>query len=109
MEFELAKNACRLSNFKIEIPPLPSGPLSVRNFRLDCLGFNGSWKTVSPVWTVANTTGYQAFQLNAPVDTRFCRVVCLTNQISQFLADDIEDDDLTHHYTCVGYFSVRFE
>ena len=36
VEYELAKTVCRLSTFKIEIPPLPSGPLSVRALRLDC-------------------------------------------------------------------------
>jgi hypothetical protein len=108
VEFELSKKTCRLCTFKIEIPPLPSGPLSVRTLRLDCMKADGTWRAVSPVWTVANRTGHQTFQLNPPVDARFCRVVCLTNQISQFLADDIHDDGLTHHYTCVGYFCVRF-
>eukprot|EP00980_Cylindrotheca_fusiformis_P006710 scaffold1398_cov116-Cylindrotheca_fusiformis.AAC.27 len=109
VEFELARKTCRLSTFKIEIPPLPSGPLSVRNLRLDCLGASGAWETVSSELTVANRTGLQEFHINPPVDTRFCRVVCLTNQISQFLGVDMEDEDLTHDYTCVGYFTVRFE
>lgn len=109
VEFELAKTVCRLSTFKIEIPPLPSGPLSVRTLRLDRKTPDGSWQQCSPIWNVLNRTGLQSFELDTPVDTRYCRVVCLSNQISQFFEGQVQDDVMTYEYMCVGYFTVRFE
>ncbi|CAJ1916838.1 unnamed protein product [Cylindrotheca closterium] len=109
VEFELAKTVCRLSTFKIEIPPLPAGPLSAKTLRLDRKKSDGSWEQCSPVWTVQNRTGLQSFELDVPVDTRYCRVVCLSNQISQFFEGQVQEDVITFEYMCVGYFCVRFE
>lgn len=111
VEFKLSNTLCRLTSFKIEIPPLPSGPLSVRTLQLVCSNDDSleEWKPASPVITVENRTGLQTFPLNPPVDTRSCRVVCLTNQISPFLEDFEEDSPFTTQYEAVGYFCVKFE
>lgn len=127
----------RLSKFSIEIPPLPMGPLSVRTLRLDCKRLNSNnsedsassslsdssssantteWKTVSPIWTIENKTGWQTFDLPRPIDAEYVRVVCLSNQMSIFYNrddDNIEDDALRQQlfrtYECVGYYHVKLE
>jgi hypothetical protein len=105
VEYELSPRLCRLSEFHILIPPLPAGPLSVRKLRLDCMDPNsGAWVAASPVWIIKNRADFQEFQLDPPVDTRFCRVICLSNQISHIFYDE-----MLHVFNSVGYYCVRFK
>ena len=102
----------RLSSVSIEIPPLPMGPLSVRTMRIDCK-FGDTWRVVSPIYTVQNKTGWQQYKLPNPVDAELVRVVCLTNQMSQFLPDPGEvtgfrDEDF-QQFAAIGYYCVKFE
>jgi len=96
---------------------------------------NGCWKPCSPVWTVENKTGWQEYILDPPVDLRMVRVVCLTNQIHEILAEDrrknmqntatlngnhhVDSDDDDYYddftdpfgyiYSSVGFYGVKFK
>jgi hypothetical protein len=114
----------RLAAVSIKIPPLPQGPLSVREFRIEAPTVTTrertttvpvttvEWKAVSPVFTVDNRTGFQRFVMSDPVDVTTVRLVCLSNQIASFI-----DAETGHHsgtnmarqFDCVGFFSLRLE
>lgn len=102
---------CRLTEVQIKIPPMPAGPLSVREFEIEAPVENTKtgeteWKVISPKFGVQNATGYQRFELYPPigVDVSRVRVVCLSNQISVHR----NRDDVFFTYNCVGFFSIRF-
>ena len=91
----------RLSSVSVSIPPLPLGPKSVRTFQIlyktedamttlendhnNCAP-SSNWKVGSPVFTVVNRSGYQKFDINPPIDAKYVRIVCLSNQASRFIA-----------------------
>jgi hypothetical protein len=112
VEFQLSSNPCRLRSISIEIPPLPMGPLSVRTMRLHCK-FGDAWSAVSPIWTVENKTGWQQYNLQPQIDVQWVRLVCLTNQMSQFLPDGDDDETIVDQdflqFASVGYYCVKFE
>jgi hypothetical protein len=123
LELSVGPKLRRLTAVSIKIPPLPQGPLSVREFRIEAPSTTSSstsidgesteWTAVSPVFTVANRTGYQRFMLSDPVlDVSHIRLVCLTNQIDPYV--NVEDevmasDHVPRRFECVGFFSVRLE
>lgn len=115
VEFKLtSSNLCRLSSLSIEIPPLPLGPLSVRTMRLEGKFGDDSWEAVSPIWIVLNRTGLQTYKLHPPIDAKYVRLVCLTNQISQFFQQpenngEPDDDQDVHQFAAVGYYCVKFD
>jgi hypothetical protein len=107
----------RLTAVSIKIPPLPQGPLSVRQFRIESLETittsirvpretTQMWNTVSQVFTVDNRTGFQRFVLTNPVDVRTVRIMCLSNQIASFIE---AGNDMASQFDCVGFFSLRLE
>jgi hypothetical protein len=126
IELSVGQKLRRLKSVSIKIPPLPQGPLSVREFRIEAPvrttttaattatdGELTEWTAVSPVFTVDNRTGYQRFMLSDPVlDVSQVRLVCLTNQIDPYV--NVEDevmasDHVPRRFECVGFFSVRLE
>jgi hypothetical protein len=131
------QSACRLSAVAIRIPPLPMGPLSVREFRLDTVAHvtatNGtgtdtstsdaspscitteSWSpTHTAVFEVENRTGWQRFVLpNGGVDVSRVRVVCLSNQFGYLNLPPSRQrrrtTTTTAPYAQVGFYCVQFE
>lgn len=119
----------RLVAVHVRIPPLPLGPLSVREFRIDVateqqppnalqpqllphhqepplpLPPNLVWTTLPGVHVVDNRTGMQRFPIHTPVDAYGVRIVCLSNQISAFL----ETTDTPHRMERVGFYAVQLE
>ena len=117
----------------MRIPPLPSGPLSVRVFHLEV--FTGPHDLVGETWARAFTNpqmwarasrdftsrdvgGDQAFAVYPPVEAAFVRVVCTRNAARARLSDD-EYTELEGRWgdtlmlenivpSSVGFFSVRF-
>jgi hypothetical protein len=97
------QSACRLQAVSIKIPPLPQGPMSVREFALQsyigkATGFSVTetqeealanfqahrWQDLSRTpFTVANQTGFQRFELDEPADVSSVRVLCLSNQMQR--------------------------
>jgi len=119
VEFQLVPSSCsnescrRLVAVSLKIPPLPNGPLSVRQFQLQVPRRNDdddddddstttannddddddelSWRTVGgdrdryrTTFRLENRTGWQRFELE-PCETNLIRVVCLSNQMSTYL------------------------
>jgi len=117
----------------MRIPPLPSGPLSVRVFHLEV--FTGPHDLVGETWaraftnpqmwarasrdfTTRDVSGDQAFAVYPPVEAAFVRVVCTRNAARARLSDD-EYTELEGRWgdtlmlenivpSSVGFFSVRF-
>ena len=101
---------CRLRAVSIKIPPLPHGPLSVRDFIVqagdETTATDDDWESLTPVLTAANRTGWQRFVLES-VDVRYVRILCLTNQLGAFGAS-IGDAALRRNEK-VGFYSIKFE
>jgi hypothetical protein len=125
------QSACRLSAVAIRIPPLPMGPLSVREFRLDAMttatnfmdhgnstttsvltATTTCWTPITSVYEVENRTGWQRFVLpNRGVDVSRIRVVCLSNQFGHLNLPPSprRQTTATAPYAQVGFYCVRFE
>lgn len=103
LEFSFGEKPRRISFVAVKIPPLPHGPLSVRQFHLLALQGAPVDSSVSACrWVLAAGTpletldrgDLQEFALVPPVETRGLRLVCTLAAAS--VAD------------CVGLFQVRF-
>lgn len=93
----------RLQAVSMAIPPVPAGPLSVREFRVDVKDEKGVWTTLPHICTVENIDGMQRFPIG-DVDATSIRVFCLSNQISAYL-DAIYPSEMER----VGYYAAKFE
>ena len=101
----------------LKIPPLPLGPLSVREFYLETFRMERGWFKISPHYLVANREGWQTFDLpNKGCDVDEVRIVCLRNQMAEYLdgldmamvrSRGLEAD--IRRFASVGFFSIRFE
>lgn len=107
VEFQLANTLCRLTSVSIKIPPIPRGPLSVKEFELlaPVDVERTHWISISKRFDVRNVTGFQRFAM-VPTDVQHVRLVCWTNQISTFLS---VEPVVRTHYEAVGYYAVRFD
>jgi hypothetical protein len=112
------ESARRLAAFAIKIPPLPVGPLSVRDFelkqrveRFDEDGTSScSYETIGlSSNSVHNAAGWQHFRLIEPVDANVVRLVCLNNQMSRFTDEASPLPAVASPFDQVGFFSIRFE
>lgn len=109
VEFVIGSTLKRVSAVHIKIPPLPYGPLSVRTMRIDTKdsrGGNDGWMPSTSVLTVENRSGWQRIATFDPIDASEVRLVCLSNQASQFYNDDEHEHE---RFRSVGFFCVRFE
>ena len=118
VQFLLGPRLRRLSSICIKIPPLPQGPLSVREFLVQQFTLERGWHAVSPIFTVQDHGGWQRFVLPGKVDVDEVRVVCLSNQISaakellsqqQSFGQNGEPLDPLRRFQSVGFFTIRFE
>jgi hypothetical protein len=130
VQFALSPTLCRLSAVLLKIPPLPQGPLSVREFFLQAFSIDRGWHSISPIFVVENRVGWQRFPLLDPADVDEVRVVCVSNQMSAFVQqqqqqpqnidnvnnnnnDDAHDGTglaaAMRRFESVGYFAIRFE
>lgn len=106
VEFQLSATSLRrLSRVGIKIPPLPQGPLSVRDFVIQA--FNaGVWGTISPIWRCENVPQMQYFAFDPPgVDVQLVRVVCLSNQLHEFYNNRL----VAFNFNRVGFYSAEFD
>lgn len=128
---------CRVRRVGVKIPPLPHGPLSVREFHLQSFHIAKGWHRISPHYYVdGHVQGWQTFDLpDDGCDVAQLRVVCTRNQMAEYLEhnpqeDDLENDDSnddnddenndttapralhradSHRFSSVGFFAIRFE
>lgn len=108
VEFRLAKRPVlrRLVAVHIRIPPLPQGPLSVREFRVDVADEEGHWRQLPTIFVVDNREGMQRFPLGGDdIDAHSVRIVCLSNQICEYLITTAS----RHIPEMVGFYAVRLE
>lgn len=105
----------RISTVSIKIPPMPLGPLSVREFCLQKFSFERGWHSFTSTFAVANRCSWRQFHF-AGVDVDEVRLVCLSNQISDYMTNlkakhpnDTELISRLSKYESVGFFSVKFE
>ena len=106
VEVRLAKanTMRRIQSVSMSIPPLPVGPLSVREFRVDIANERGDWKQLPFRFQVENVSGMQRFPIGN-VDATSVRVVCLSNQISVFLDAMESPNDMER----VGFYAIKVE
>eukprot|EP00527_Entomoneis_sp_CCMP2396_P001594 CAMPEP_0198145510 /NCGR_PEP_ID=MMETSP1443-20131203/23999_1 /TAXON_ID=186043 /ORGANISM="Entomoneis sp., Strain CCMP2396" /LENGTH=261 /DNA_ID=CAMNT_0043809187 /DNA_START=10 /DNA_END=791 /DNA_ORIENTATION=+ len=105
-------NLQRLSAVSVTIPPMPQGPLSVREFCLQAFSFERGWHAVTPIFTVDNKTGWQRFCFDE-IDVEEVRFVCLSNQMAEYLTNlkdnNAADQQLLaqlNRFESVGFFTV---
>ena len=94
----------RVQAVYMSIPPLPVGPLSVREFRVDACDEKGAWRQLPFIFSVDNRNGMQRFPIGA-VDAHSIRVVCLANQISAHLATMQSPNEMER----VGFYALKFD
>lgn len=113
VQFQLCSSTriCRIRAIHVRIPPMPQGPLSVKDFRVDVLEEGEEnkdvkvWTPATPIYQVRNIPGMQRFPLNGSgADTQQARIVCLSNQASSFAMLDLNYDP-----NSVGFYAVKFE
>jgi hypothetical protein len=117
----------RVERISICIPPLPSGPLSVRELHLEAASQpEGPWERCSGTLTTLDTDARQTLQLSPPVEAACVRVVCTKNAARAAFdtqravmarrglinLEDERDEDrefaLRQVPSSIGYFSVEF-
>mmetsp|Transcript_6392 Transcript_6392/g.9143 ORF Transcript_6392/g.9143 Transcript_6392/m.9143 type:complete len:299 (+) Transcript_6392:84-980(+) len=110
IEFRLQQNGGirRLHLVGLSIPPLPMGPLSVRNFRIDWSMDGMEWMNGDGkiAFETMDKSGMQIFELPSPIDAAYVRLVFLDNVI-HVLGKQYSDPILPDEYDCVGLFHVR--
>ena len=118
---------CRVEQLTLRIPPLPGGPLSVRELHLECTNLpDGPWARCSPDFTTMDSCKEQTFHLEPPVEAAFMRIVCSKNaargvldahrarMIRQGHIDpEAETDEDRQHALAqvpanIGFYSCRF-
>ncbi|KAJ1460436.1 hypothetical protein M885DRAFT_509416 [Pelagophyceae sp. CCMP2097] len=104
-------DARRIRFVSVRIPPLPSGPLSVRTFHLEtCIdgGGVGAWRAASPEFTTLDTGELQEFQVVPAVDARFVRLVCSQNAVAHLLDHRPELRVVVPLPNAIGLFEIGF-
>lgn len=107
LEFSFGQRPRRISVVALRIPPLPRGPLSVRDFHLLALrpgldpSSESSWIAASPnPLQTLDRADLQELAVVPPVETTAIRLVCTRNAVAGFQSK---------LYTgCVGLFQVSF-
>mmetsp|Transcript_4262 Transcript_4262/g.8955 ORF Transcript_4262/g.8955 Transcript_4262/m.8955 type:complete len:250 (+) Transcript_4262:87-836(+) len=97
----------RLSSVSIKIPPMPQGPLSVKEFCLQQFSIERGWHAFTPIYQTSNQTGWQTFSFEE-VDVSEVRLVCLSNHIAEYLSNP-ELSSQKSRFESVGFFSLRFQ
>ena len=77
----------RVERVDLRIPPLPSGPLSVRDWHLETAaageedehGGFGTWTRATATLQTVDSEHLQSFHLEPPIEAAFVRIVCTRN------------------------------
>eukprot|EP00929_Paragymnodinium_shiwhaense_P098840 TRINITY_DN60356_c0_g1_i2.p1 TRINITY_DN60356_c0_g1~~TRINITY_DN60356_c0_g1_i2.p1 ORF type:complete len:261 (+),score=58.29 TRINITY_DN60356_c0_g1_i2:100-882(+) len=94
----------RVSIIGLKIPPLPAGPLSVRDFHLLALrpgrrpDDDDAWVRAPPLLSTVDTAAMQEIAIVPPLDTSRVRLVCISSAVKLRRGG----------MDCVGLFEVRF-
>ena len=119
----------RVARVDMRIPPMPSGPLSVRDFHLEsALSAEGPWRHASATFSTLDRPEMQSWAIRPPIEATHLRVVCTRNAARARLDEAVlrltrqdgtiaEDDRFTEEdreralmrvSSSVGFFSVAF-
>jgi len=109
LQFTLGPRLRRLTAILLKIPPLPQGPLSVREFCIEAYSNEQGWHSVSPTFVVPNRIRWQHFMLDEPADVTQVRMVCLSNQVANFMQEEELSLAQVRQLESVGFYSIRFE
>jgi len=99
LDFSFGPKPRRVECVGLRIPPMPSGPLSVRAFRLLVLDSLGQWVPASPELQTLDRSDMQKFALMPPVDTTGMRLECVRNAAA---------GSRSSFSDCIGLFQVSF-
>lgn len=124
LEFRLCGDATtpgprRVSFWGVSIPPMPMGPLSVRNFRLsysttpssgtdddDNKNENERWRLHPQTFRLSKSVrGLQWFEILPPLEAVRVRMVCQQNMVADEWREWVELR--MTGYDCVGLYNVR--
>ena len=115
VQFQLSRNLRRLSSVSLKIPPLPQGPLSVREFCLRAFHLERGWYPITPVFQLESRSGWQTFIFEG-VDVDEVRLVCFSNQMEEHITslrpNSLGDENIMaqlQRFESVGFFCVKFE
>jgi hypothetical protein len=106
----------RLSAIEIKIPPLPQGPCSLYEFRLESRRSDDDENGVPLVHGfLESRAGDQRFPMdndnddNISADVHNVRLVCISNQISRFQQQQQHPNSiLPTDYQSIGFYAIRF-
>lgn len=104
LQFQLStdRKPRRVRSLFIRIPPLPSGPLSLFEFRVDYSLDSMSWVSCDHLMRTASVHGLQRFDL-PEIDAIDVRLVCLSNHGARY-----RQDSMTNELDCVGLYTVQW-
>jgi len=105
LEFSFGPMARRVTYIGLKIPPLPFGPLSVRDFHLEVPAASGQgWVQASPrPMMTLDTDEMQDFCIHPPLETKSVRLVCTRNA-----AAACSEGGSGAAADCIGLFQVAF-
>ena len=124
VEYELGPQPVVVSTVHLTIPPLPSGPLSVRCFHLQTSndppdGGTTSvrrWERASADMYTLDVGSRQSLALVPPIEAkRFVRIVCTLNAAAAAMGQEQEEGmemvefDTERVPTSIGFFCIAFE
>jgi hypothetical protein len=118
----------RVEILSLKIPPMPSGPLSVRDFHLERAPTpDGPWAQASGMLRTLDTGARQDFFIDPPIEAPYVRIVCCRNAARArydearatllrrgWLDASLESDEdgqsaLQRLPSSIGFFSLTFE
>lgn len=102
LQFQLStdRKPRRVRSLFIRIPPLPFGPLSLCEFRVDYSLDSKRWVSCDHLMRTASVHGLQRFDL-PEIDAIDVRLVCLSNHGARF-----RQGSMTNELDCVGLYTV---
>lgn len=98
----------RVDFLTLTIPPMPSGPLSVKVFHLELSNVpDGPWERATDDMHTVNSIAQQEWALCPPIEARFVRIVCTLNAAGSLARklDSMPDCQLPDS---IGFFCIGF-
>jgi len=104
LEFSFGPEPRRVTCVAVKIPPLPYGPLSVRDFHLEVPKLS-EWEEVSQPLMTLDSPEMQEFVLCPPLECQKLRLVCTRNAMAALKPTELLP---RRGADCIGLFQVGF-
>ena len=114
VEYELGDMVVAVDLFHMTIPPMQTGPLSVRVFHLEVAQTrDGPWERATEQLMTLDVPTRQWWSIVPPIEARYVRVVCEINAAQHLMIQEHGDDaegieDVRVGAPCIGFFSAGF-